>query len=313
MISWISITYLLSMCIDYYYLPIYAIGNSFFILYRRLFMELAAQHEAPAIRVLAYGTITRNYDSENDDLKFFIDLLKKEQDTKVLAAGLHSFMNNLKVSQELYEFYKACASHEDASVRSGAMMGLINSNNKSVAGIEAEAVKFLDDKDEKIRMDACKGLARANNAAALDKIDAMLKANEASQAKLLGSCAEGLEALWYDAPFFKNFDARAYNMTLTYLKSPRSKDIPAWQVISNLKKAPKPEWFKLSDGVYKAADVTAVLVDIAKDKNAPKMAREYSIEAISVHGSKADLKALAQELAGDPVAKKIEKAMKTAK
>lgn len=61
-------------------------------------MELAAQHEAPAIRVLAYGTITRNYDSENDDLKFFIDLLKKEQDTKVLAAGLHSFMNNLKVS-----------------------------------------------------------------------------------------------------------------------------------------------------------------------------------------------------------------------
>lgn len=276
-------------------------------------MELAAQHEAPAIRVLAYGTITRNYDSENDDLKFFIDLLKKEQDTKVLAAGLHSFMNNLKVSQELYEFYKACASHEDASVRSGAMMGLINSNSKSVAGIEAEAVKFLDDKDEKIRMDACKGLARADNAVALDKIDAMLKANDASQAKLLGSCAEGLEALWYDAPFFKNFDARAYNMTLTYLKSPRSKDIPAWQVISNLKKAPKPEWFKLSDGVYKAADVTAVLVDIAKDKNAPKMAREYSIEAISVHGSKADLEALAQELAGDPVAKKIEKAMKTAK
>lgn len=273
----------------------------------------ALQHEDNAIRILPYARVTRNYDSDTEELKFFTEQLKNEQDVKVIAAGLRSLMNNLAVSPELYEFYKQSASHADATVRNAAMMGIINTNNNSVPGIEVEAVKFLDDKDQKNSIDACKALARANNVAALDKIDSMIKAYDVSQAKLLGSCAEGLITLWYDAPFFKKFDARAYNMTLTYLKSPRSKDMPAWQVISPLKKAPKPDWFKLSDGVYKASDVATVLIDIAKDKNVSKMTREYAIEAIGIHGTKADLEALAQEIAGDPVAKKIEKVMKTAK
>lgn len=273
----------------------------------------AAVHEDPEIRALPYDRATRNYASEDSELKFFTEQLQKEQDSKVLAAGLRSLMNNLKVSPALYELYKKSATHADSSVRSAAMMGLINTNNSSVAGIESEAIKFLDDKDPKIAMSACKELGRAKNAAAIDRVEAMLKSYDPAQAKLLGSCAEGLLYMWYDAPFFKSFDARAYKMTLDYLKLPRSKDMPAWSVISNLKKAPKPEWFKLSDGAYKPADVVAVLADIAKDKQAPKMAREYSVEAIGIHGTKADLEALAKELADDPVAKKIEKAMKTAK
>lgn len=276
--------------------------------------KAAAQHADPAVRALPYTSITRNYASETEDLKFFIEQLKKEQDTKVLAIGLRCLMNNLKVSNELYEFYKKNATHPDAEVRKGAMMGLINTNNKSVAGIEAEAVKFLDDKDAKICQDACKQLARANNPQAMGKIEAMIKANDPAKAKLLGGCAEGLVTQWYGSPSFDKFDAKAYQMTLAYLRlTPRSKDLPVWQVLGALKKAPKPTWEKLANGVYKGSDVVAALADIAKDKAADKMAREYAIEAIAIHGTKADLEALAQALAGDPVAKKIEKAMQKAK
>ena len=274
----------------------------------------AAQHADPAVRALAYASITRNYDSENDDLKFYIEQLKKEQDPKVLALGLRCFMNNLKVSNDLYEFYKQNAAHPDAEVRKGAMAGLINTNNRSVAGIEAEAVKFLDDKDEKVCLAACKELARANNGEAMTRIEALIKSNDPSKVKLLGSCAEGLVTLWYYHPSFNSFDAKAYQLTLDYLKmTPRSKDMPAWQVISALKKAPKPTWEKLTKGVYKRSDVVAVLADIAKDKAANKMAREYALEAIAIHGTKADLEALAPALEGDPVAKKLEKVMQTAK
>ena len=276
--------------------------------------KAAAQHEDPAVRALPYTNISRNYASDSEELKFFTGLLKKEQDPKVLALGLRCFMNNLKVSNDLYEFYKKCASHPDAGVRKGAMAGLVNTNNKSVAGIEAEAVKFLDDKDENVCQDACKELARANNALALDKIDAFIKANDPAKAKLLGKCAEGLTSLWYYAPFFNTFDARAYKMTLAYLKlAPRSKDLPVWQVIAPLRKAPKPDWEKLANGVYKGSEVAAVLADIAKDKAADRMTREYAIEAIAIHGTKADLEALAQALGDDKVAKKIEKAMQSAK
>lgn len=276
--------------------------------------KAAAQHADPAVRALPYTGITRNYSSETDDLKFYTGLLKKEQDTKVLALGLRCFMNDLKVSKDLYEFYRQSATHPDAEVRKGAMMGLINTNNSSVAGIEAEAVKFLDDKDEKICQEACKQLARANNAPAMGRIEALIKANDPAKAKLLGGCAEGLTMLWYNAPSFDKFDARAYQMTLAYLKlAPRSKDLPVWQVIGALKKAPKPTWEKLANGAYKGSDVVAVLADIARDKAANKMTREYALEAIAIHGTKADLEALARDLGDDPVSKKLDKAMQMAK
>ena len=273
----------------------------------------AAAHSDPAIRVLAYQGITRNYDDKSADLQYYVGQITKEQDPKVLATGLKSLMNNLAHSPELYGFYKKNASHENAEVRQSAMQGLINSNNKAAAGIEAEGLKFLDDPDEKIRAQACRELLRNGNSQALPKVQDMLKSAETSQAAVLGKCAEGLLTLWYDKPFFKKFDAQAYKLTLEYLnKTPRSGDLPAWTVLSTLKETPKDAWKSLAKD-YKGSEVTAALAAVAKDPNASKNARENAIAAIAVHGAKADLEALADALKDDPMAKAVEKALQKAK
>ena len=276
-------------------------------------IEMAAvAHSDPAIRILPHQNMTFNFctgPADSPRFKHFVEQLIKEQDTKVLAAGLRSMMNDLGCNPELYEFYKKSATHENVDVRKAAMNGLINSNNKAVEGIEAEAIKFMDDADEGIRKSACEDLLRNGNSLVLPKVEALLKGTDASQEKVLTGCVKGLLDQWYDAPFFKRFDAKAYQLTLDYLnKTPRSKELPAWQVVGDLKKEPKDEWKALAKE-YKAKDVTAALVAVAKDAGADKMAREYAIQAIAVHGTKADLEALAKALGDDPVAKEVEKTL----
>ena len=279
---------------------------------RHAIEDAAVAHSDPAIRVLPHQSMTWNFctgPADSPRFQHFIAQLTKEQDLKVLTAGLKSMMNDLKCSPELYEFYKKSAAHENAEVRQAAMQGLINKNNKDAAGIEAEAVKFLDDPDEKIRARACKELLRAGNSLALPKVEVMMKGADAGQEEVLGGCAEGLLNQWYYAPFFKEFDAKAYQLTLDYLnKTPRSKNLPVWQVLGTLGKAPKDEWKALAKE-YKAKDVTAALAAVAKDAGASKQAREYAIKAIAVHGTKADLEALAKALGDDPVAKEVEKTL----
>lgn len=276
---------------------------------RNAIEEAAIAHSDPAIRILPHQNMTFNFcPDDSPRFKFFVEQLIKEQDTKVLAAGLRSMMNNL-CNPELYEFYKKSATHENVDVRKAAMNGLINSNNKAVEGIEAEAIKFMDDADESVRVRACEDLLRNGNSLVLPKVEALLKGTDASQEKVLAGCAKGLLNQWYYAPFFKEFDAKAYQLTLDYLnKTPRSKELPTWTVLSTLGKAPKDEWKALAKE-YKGKDVTAALVAVAKDAGASKQAREYAIQAIAVHGTKADLEALAKALGDDPVAKEVEKTL----
>ncbi|MBO7410759.1 MAG: hypothetical protein J6T92_02435, partial [Ottowia sp.] len=268
----------------------------------------AGEHSDPEIRRLPYIGMTWNLEKGEEAVSKFAAQLKKEQDPKVLDVMLSSHMNNL-FDADIYAVFKQHATHENVDVRMAAMKGLINSNNRAVEGIEAEAIKFMDDADESVRVRACENLLRAGNSLVLPQVEAMLKGTDASQEKVLAGCAKGLLNQWYYAPFFKEFDAKAYQLTLDYLnKTPRSKELPTWTVLSTLGKAPKDEWKTLAKE-YKGKDVTAALVAVAKDAGASKQAREYAIGAIAVHGTKADLEALAKALGDDPVAKVVEKTL----
>jgi len=280
---------------------------------RNAFELKALKHSDPKVRILPMIQMTYNLEkgSKSEKADALLNILQNETDLDVLEAALRSNMNNLNVSNDFFEAYKKAATHEDVKIRKAAMNGLINSNNSSVEGIEEVAVKFLDDADAGVRADACKNLAHNKFASAMPKIEEILKSSD--DAKLLEGCMKGIMDQWYYAPFFKEFDAKAYQLTLDYFKkTPRGKDLPSWSVISPLQKAPKDEWKELAKKDFKAKDLVAALSDIVKDENADKMAREYAINAIAIQGSKADLTALDKAIKDDKLKEKIAKAMEKA-
>ena len=281
---------------------------------RNAFELKALKHADPQVRKLPMTGMTFNLDpkfNSQEKIAALLNEVQNETDLEVLEIALRSNMNNLTVSNDFFEAYKKAATHEDAKIRKAAMNGLINSNNKAVEGIEEVAVKYLDDADAEIRVAACKDLAHNKYASAMPKIEEILKSSD--DAKLLEGCIKGVMDQWYYSPFFKEFDAKAYQLTLDYLKkTPRSKDLPGWSVVSTLTKAPKDEWKELAKE-FNAKDIVAVLSDIAKDENADTMARENAIEAIGIHGAKADLTKLDKAIADEKLKGKIAKAMETAK
>lgn len=265
---------------------------------------------APEVRAYVWNSVTRNYNDENDELKALASNLKAEKDATVLAAGLKSLMNNLKVSTDLYSFYKECATHSDAGVRGGAAMGIINSNNASVDGILDEAMKFLNDADKTVRGNACKDLGRLDKPeTVIPALDKILQSSDENDVAVQDKCFEGLLYMWYNAPMFDKFDESAYKASLNYLKkTPRTDKVPGWQIVSPFKKAPKDSWKALAKG-FSSKDLVSALTDIVKDENAGKMLREYAIEAIGVQGEKADLDALNAALTDDKLKAKVAKAL----
>lgn len=279
---------------------------------RNAFELKALKHTDPKVRVLPMISMTFNLDDDKSEkAAALLHILQNETDTEVLTTALRSNMNNLKVSNAFYEAYKKHAASDNADIRMAAMQGIINSNNRSVEGIEAEGIKFLDDKDTRISAGACKELLSDKYTSAMPKIEEIMKTS--TDEVMLETCAKGLMDLWYYAPFFKEFDAKAYQLTLDYLKkTPRTKNLPGWTIISTLKKAPKDEWRALAKE-FNAKDLVAVLSDIVKDENADPVAREYAIGAIGIHGTKADLEALDKAVSDEKLKKEIAKVMETAK
>jgi hypothetical protein len=272
----------------------------------------ALKHSDPKVRILPLTNMTYNLDdAKSEKAGVLLGILQNETDADVLTRALTSNMNNLKASNDFYEAYKKHAASDNPDIRMAAMQGIINSNNSSVEGIEAEGIKFLDDKDARVSSGACKELLSNKYMSAMPKIEEVMKTS--TDEVMLETCSKGLMDLWYYAPFFKEFDAKAYQLTLDYLKkTPRTQHLPGWSIISTLKKAPKDEWRGLAKE-FNAKDLVAVLSDIAKDENAGKMAREYAIDAIAIHGTKADLTALDKAIADDKLKARIAKAMESAK
>jgi hypothetical protein len=271
------------------------------------------QHKDPKVRIIPMKNMTYNFDKGTKTPKsdVLLNILQNETDPDVLTQALRSNMNNLIVSDDFYEAFKKHAASDNPDIRMAAMQGIINSNNHSIEGIEAEGIKFLDDKDARISSGACKELLSNKYTSAMPKIEEIM--NTSTDEVMLQTCAKGLMDLWYYPPFFKDFDAKAYQMTLNYLKkSPRTDRTPGWEIISKLTKAPKDSWIELAKD-FKAKDLVATLSDIAKDENANARAREYSIDAIAIHGTKADLTALDKAIGDDKLKAKIAKAMETAK
>ncbi|MBQ9817335.1 MAG: hypothetical protein IJM59_07725 [Proteobacteria bacterium] len=280
---------------------------------RNAFELKALKHSDPQIRRLPMVNMTYNLEkgSKSEKADALLYILQNETDPEVLTTALRSNMNNLTVSNDFYEAYKKHAASDNADIRMAAMYGIINSNNHSVEGIEDEGIKFLDDKDARISSGACKELLSNKYTSAMPKIEEIMKSS--TDEVMLETCAKGLMDLWYYAPFFKEFDAKAYQLTLDYLKkTPRTKNLPGWSIISTLTKAPKDEWKELAKE-FNAKDLVAALSEIVKDDVAGKLSREYSIKAIAVHGTKADLEALDKAVTDENVKKEIAKAMETAK
>jgi HEAT repeat protein len=232
-----------------------------------------------------------------------LHVLQNETDLEVLELALKSNMNNLSYSKDFLEAYKKAATHENVGIRKAAMNGLINSNNirEKVEGIEAEGIKFLDDADADIRASACYYLTYYKYKSARPKIEEIIKSS--TDEKMVASCVKGITELWYDNS--GDFDENAYKTTIAYLKkTPRTADTPDWKTVSLLSRSPSSDWLEKAKGKFNAKDFVAIMSNIAKDANADSSVRTSAIDAIAVHGVKADLEALDKAITEEGVVKR---------
>ncbi len=252
------------------------------------------EHESPVVRAFVYDRVTRNYNENTEDLQRFVAQLKSENDPLVVAAGIKSLFNNLKVSAELYNFVKSSAQNANANVRANAALALCNSNNKMLDGIFDEALKLLNDSDKDVRKNVCKYLPAFGNEAIVPKLAQILSSNDENDLAIHGDCLDGLVSMWYNYPMFDRQSEAAYLATLNYLKTtPRSKKVPAWNGMSKLGNSAdkKPAW-KEAATYFNANDVVAVMSEIAKDSAADVNARKAAIKSVAALGSKEDLETL---------------------
>lgn len=252
------------------------------------------KHESEIVRAFVFDRVTRNYNENQKELQIFVAALKAEKSPKVIAAGLKSLMNNLKVSSDLYEFTKECAKHDDKDVRNSAALTLSNSNNKSVDGIFDEAIKLLNDSEKDVRKTVCKNLPHLGNEAVIPEIVKILTSSEQKDIDIHGDCLDGLVSMWYNYPAFDSQSEAAYKATLDYLKTtPRTNNVPAWNGMGKLgyNADKKPDW-KAGATYFKAEELVSVMSDIAKDAAVSFNARKGAIKSIAAIGSKADLEAL---------------------
>jgi len=266
----------------------------------------ALKHADPNVRKLPLINYTHNLEKGYGDeimAEPLLHVLQNETDLEVLELALKSNMNNLSYSKDFFEAYKKYINHENVDIRKAAMEGFINSNNlkANVEGLEDVAIKFLDDPDSSVKSKACYYLAYYKYPSVKPKIAEFIKS--ASDEEMLAECVKGLTETWYNS--FGDFDEEAYKMTMDYLKkTPRTRVTPSYIVIERLANSPRDSWVDVAKDKFDAKSLVAVLSDIAKDGNASEGARTSAIEAIAIHGTKADLTALNKAITEEGVVKR---------
>ena len=173
-------------------------------------------------------------------------------------------------------------------------MALGNTWSKGVDGAVEAVITLMNDKDLEVRKAACRNAGKLNDDSVIEPLVKIL--NNADDADVHGSCIEGLVTLWYDYPFFKSTNEKAYNATMDYLKkTPRTDKVPAWTAVGAFKTtSTQPaftEW-KQKATYFKTDDIYNIMVDIIKDGNANYSARTSAIDVIKAHCSKEQFNSL---------------------
>ena len=190
-----------------------------------------AKHESPIVRGKAYSAFSGLFGASDKDISIAKEAIKNEKDAYGLQELVAGLSNEGNKDPEVGKFLVDMSKHENSFVRRKAAIALANTWSNKVEGAVDAVIAMMGDSDENVAKLACSGSGKLGDEKVIEPIVNIL--NDESKKGLHGDCIRGLSVMWLDYPFHKNHNENAYKATMDYLKkTPRTKDIPAWNAIS---------------------------------------------------------------------------------
>jgi hypothetical protein len=267
------------------------------------------RHPAPAVRFQASyeGSIAAfAFDSDPTAAAVYLEALRGETDSLVLANMLKHGVTGARKSASLRTFLLGSIDHSSSQVRevSARLLG----DSEVLPQVPEAFEKLLEraqrDPDGHVRATACSSLGATQDDRAMPIFKAVLEDPSAPD-EVRNGCFEGVVQSWVGFPYPKRPRRDAYEYTLELLsKKPRGPKTP-WRGVARLgwaKSEVKPidregaAWVSNVRGFFDAKQLVDVLEDLVLDADAHVTARSEAIYVLRRLNQQELLKALTRGL-----------------
>lgn len=252
------------------------------------------KHDNDTVRYFAIGLLgTGMWNTQKEEIATaVIAAAEEEKNPLVLRQMIQVLATSARKHPIIAKWLlEKMSTHENEIVRVSAA-GYLASANRGIEGFLPRLVEMIQkDSSDKVKQMACKKAYEHWDEKILPLYE-KLTAND-KDAGLYAACLEGLFNMWNAFIFLEKPSQKAYRMTLKRMAAkPRTKNIPPWTIMRGFGRIPQekvgdsnekqvPAW-------YKEAEVTKVLLDIARDANANWMARTGAVTALTELGLNAE-------------------------
>jgi len=249
------------------------------------------KNQSPQVRGWALRQIGGFFGVNKDHLNAAKEIIANEEDLYVIFTVINALSNEGR-DPVVGKYLLDMAKHENPIIRRAAAGALANSWSKSIEGVVDAVITLMNDEDIEVRKIACRNSGKLADEKVIAPLVVILNNN--ADKNLHSNCMDALAKLWYDFPFFENTSEKAYIAFMNFLKkTPRTEDIPNWSCFSGIStKGNDYEKWRTRAKYFNVKNFCTVCTDIIKDNNAYWMLKTAAIQAIALHGTKADLQAL---------------------
>ncbi|MBO4771379.1 MAG: HEAT repeat domain-containing protein [Bacteroidales bacterium] len=269
-------------------------------------------NESPKIRSVAITQIDVYTWRNNGYIKKLLDVLKDEKEPFVINTALNLFKMYFDDEEGIEQFVLSHVDDENPKIRETVSSVLtFDEDNKKVDGVVDAMRKLIYDPDVNVRNQALSDVSRLHDDSFVDDVEKILEdpvKYPYSQSSALGS----LYSFWYDFPFFKHTNQKAYEICVKKLtKKPYTNDNqPDSYIVSKLYyrgNADSMEKWKKMATFYSDEQWAKYMIDIAIDANVNYYTRCSAVKTIATVGTKADLEKIKKTVSARPDTEKGKK------
>ncbi|MCR4604536.1 MAG: HEAT repeat domain-containing protein [Eubacterium sp.] len=248
------------------------------------YLDTLLASDSPQVRGYGISLVSSLFGVSDSSLESAKKLMENETDKYVLWCATRALSNEMKKDPDVASFIFRMADNENPKVRVQAALAIGNSWSKGVDGTVDKIIAMMDDEDDSVKKAAIEYSGRLADNAVVKPLEKILK--DDAKAAFHASVIKSLVSMWFDYPFHKNTNKKAYKLTMDYLKKkPRSEEQPYWTTVGSFENIAEDKFddWKKKAKYYSADEVYKVMVDIIKDKKANWLGRAAAIKVIKEH------------------------------
>ncbi len=245
-------------------------------------------HENTSVRLHAASLIGSMVGASPENQELILKALQSEQNPQVLRTLVRTISSKIAENPAFLESLKNLANHPDENVRVAVNDAFTSTWAAGTEGTLELAMKAVEtDSSAKVREQACKRLGNRSEEKVLPLLQKMTEDAEANP-KLYAACMNGLIAMWSAPVVPKTPSEAAYNLTMKRLsQTPRTEQLPPWNVMPNLAWASKPQ-LQAAEPWLKPEELKTLLFQIVVDRNSHWMTRTSAVNTLKRLGTSSE-------------------------